>query len=84
LYKELNEDEKVGDLYVILNDKVKANKYFEKVIENYKTNFQYVKASLVYKNKIGDCSQAQDLLMEGWRANKDAGKCLNNYFANTN
>lgn len=82
LYKELGQDEKVGDLYLVLRNKSEADKYFTKVIENYKTNFQYVKASLVYKNKIGDCSQAQDLLIEGWRTNKDAGKCLNNYFAN--
>lgn len=82
LYKELNDDEKVGDLYAILNNKSEADKHFNKVIENYKTNFQYLKASLVYKNKIGDITNAQELLLEGWKTNKDAGKCLNNYFAN--
>lgn len=82
LYKELNEYEKVGDLYAILNNKSEADKHFNKVIENYKTNFQYLKASLVYKNKIGDITNAQELLLEGWKTNKDAGKCLNNYFAN--
>ncbi|MEP7094012.1 MAG: hypothetical protein ABI793_08130 [Flavobacterium sp.] len=82
LYKELNEDEKVGDLYAILNNKSEADKYFEKVILNYKMNFQYVKASLIYKNKTGNISEAQELLLQGWRTNKDAGKCLNNYFAN--
>ncbi len=66
----------------ILNNKSEADKYFNKVIENYKTNFQYVKVSLVYKNKIGDTTNAQNLLLEGWKTNKDAGKCLNNYFAN--
>lgn len=82
LYKELDEFEKVGDLYIILNNKAEAEKYFHKVILNYCTNFQYVKASLIYKNKIGDIAEAQDLLMRGWRMNKDAGKCLNSYFAN--
>ncbi|MEA9414495.1 tetratricopeptide repeat protein [Flavobacterium sp. PL02] len=82
IYKELNDDEKVGDLYLILKDKKEADKYFNRVIENYKTNFQYVKASLVYKNKIGDVTEAQEILLEGWKTNKDAGKCLNNYFVN--
>lgn len=82
IYKELNDNEKVGDLYLILKDKKEADKYFNRVIENYKTNFQYVKASLVYKNKIGDVTEAQEILLEGWKTNKDAGKCLNNYLAN--
>ena len=84
LFKELNDDEKVGDLYLILKDKKAADNHFRKVIENYKTNFQFVKASLVYKDKIGDTSDAQELLLQGWRTNKDAGNCLNNYFANMN
>ncbi|TPG32920.1 tetratricopeptide repeat protein [Flavobacterium pectinovorum] len=82
LYQELDNDEKVGDLYLILKNRKEANKHFRKVIENYKEHFQYVKASLVYKDKIEDITEAQELLIVGWRTNKDAGRCLNNYFAN--
>lgn len=82
LYQELDNDEKVGDLYLILKNRKEANKHFRKVIENYKENFQYVKASLIYKDKIEDITEAQELLIVGWRTNKDAGRCLNNYFAN--
>jgi len=82
LYKELNQNEKVGDLYVMMYNKTEANKYFNVVIEEYKTNFHYVKASLIYKDKIGNVTEAQELLLQGWKTNKDAGKCLNNYFAN--
>lgn len=82
LYKELNEDEKAGDLYTILKDKPKADHHFNKVAEYYKTNYQYIKASLIYKNKINDITEAQELLLEGWKTNKDAKNCLNNYFAN--
>ncbi|MBB4801937.1 tetratricopeptide (TPR) repeat protein [Flavobacterium nitrogenifigens] len=82
IYKELNQDEKTGDLYLILKEKKEADKYFQKVIDRYKANFQYVKASLIYKNKIGNISEAQVLLREGWRTNKDAYNCLNNYFSN--
>ncbi len=82
LYKELNQDEKVGDLYVLTNNKKEAHTYFHKVINNYKTSFQYVKASLIFRNKIKDTTQAQDLLLDGWRTNKDGSNCLNNYFEN--
>ncbi|MBE8726768.1 hypothetical protein [Flavobacterium hungaricum] len=82
LYKELNENEKVGDLYLLLKNKKTADRYFRIVIEDYKKNFQYVKASLVYKNKMGDVREAQELLLEGWKTNRDASNCLNNYFAN--
>ena len=82
LYKDLNEFEKVGDLYQLTHQKQEANNYYNRVIEEYQTKFQFVKASLVYKNKIKDSSQAQKLLLEGWKTNKDASNCLNNYFEN--
>lgn len=80
--KELEMTEKVGDLYLLLNDKVAANEYFYKVVADYTANSQYVKASLLLRNKIGSIPEAQELLLEGWRSNKDAGTCLNNYFFN--
>lgn len=82
LYKELNEFEKVGDLYLSLKNKKEADKYFRIVTENYENNSQYVKASLVYKNKIGEVNKAQELLLKGWKTRNDASNCLNNYFAN--
>ncbi|MFD2940824.1 hypothetical protein [Flavobacterium notoginsengisoli] len=82
LYRELNQNEKVGDLYTVLKDKPEADKFYGKVIEEYKGNNQYVKASFIYKNKINSIEDAQELLITGWRSNKDAFNCLNNYFVN--
>jgi tetratricopeptide (TPR) repeat protein len=82
LYKEFNMIEKVGDLYVLMNQKKTADEYFYKVADDYKANFQYVKASLILRNKVGNISQGQDMLLEGWRSNRDAANCLNNYFYN--
>lgn len=82
LYRELNQNEKVGDLYTILKDKPEADKFYGKVIDEYKVNNQYVKASFIYKNKIKNIEDAQDVLITGWRSNKDAFNCLNNYFVN--
>lgn len=82
LYKELNQNEKVGDLYVSINKKKDADVYYEKVVDTYKSNNQYVKASLIYKNKIQNSTQGQSLLMEGWRKGKDASSCLSLYLSN--
>lgn len=82
LYKELEQDEKVGDLYSLIHDKKNAFVFYNKIIENYKGNNQYVKASLVYRNKMQDYSSAQNLLLNGWDNNMDSINCLNNYFAN--
>lgn len=82
IYKELNQDEKVGDLYLSIHKQKEAYVHYEKVVDNYKLTGQYVKASLLYRNKMENETGAQDLLREGWRSQKDAFNCLNNYFNN--
>lgn len=82
LHKELGQKEKVGDLYLLLNQKNEADKYFHQVVEEYKSNNQFVKASLILRNKVKDTTTAQNMLLEGWRTNRDASNCLNNYFVN--
>ncbi|MBX7227056.1 MAG: soluble NSF attachment family protein [Chitinophagales bacterium] len=82
IFIELNENERVGDLYVQINKRKKADIYYEKVVDNYKLNHQYVKAALIYRNKMLSPMKGQSLLMQGWTENKDAVNCLNNYFSN--
>jgi tetratricopeptide (TPR) repeat protein len=82
LYKELNNNEKVGDLYLTIGKRKDANIYFEKTVDAYKSNNQYIKASLVYKYKMQNAQRAQTILLQGWRGGRDASNCLNNYFEN--
>ena len=82
LYKELLQNEKVGDLYMSIYRKKEAFEFFEKVADDYKSKDQYVKASLVYKNKMDNSGAGQSMLLEGWRKQKDAFNCLNNYLNN--
>lgn len=82
LYKELDEYEKAGDIHILLSQREEAYRCYEKVAENYVQSGKYVKASLLYRNKMEDRLSAQALLREGWRLNRDAYNCLNNYFAN--
>nr|WP_321245797.1 hypothetical protein [uncultured Psychroserpens sp.] len=82
LYKELEDHEKVGDIYKTMRKKEDAFTYYKMVIDNYVKNNQFVKASLIYKYKIEDAPKAQTILLQGWREHKDAYNCLTNYFSN--
>ncbi len=81
LYGQLNEREKLGDIYTLLGDKKKAAHWYERTVEDYLKNAQYVKAALVCRKKMNDPARAQALLLLGWQRNQDAFNCLNNYFA---
>lgn len=83
IYEELNGyDEKIGDLYLKTGNKPEAMRYYGLVADSYTSSGQYVKASLVYRNKMQEPQRGQDLLLEGWQANRDAFNCLNNYLTN--
>lgn len=82
LYKKLGDNEKVGDLFMSISNRPEAMVHYEKVVESFKLKNQYVKASLIYKEKMNDASSGQALLMQGWKGNTDAINCLNNYFNN--
>ncbi|WP_100076738.1 tetratricopeptide repeat protein [Chryseobacterium camelliae] len=81
LYKELGQKEKVGDLYLEMNDRNHANAYYQMVVDDYVSNNQMVKGSLIYRKKMNLPDQAQEILLKGWEENRDAFNCLNNYFA---
>ncbi|MGV3611957.1 MAG: hypothetical protein ACO1N0_13455 [Fluviicola sp.] len=81
LYKELKDHEKVGDMYTILQRKKEADVYYEQVAANHQESNQYIKASMIYKNKMQRNSSAQETLMKGWRADHDAVNCLKMYLS---
>jgi tetratricopeptide (TPR) repeat protein len=82
LYTELNKNEKVGDLYMKINNKQEAFSHYNKVVEKNKEEGKYVTAALLLRNKMDNKTDAQDLLLEGWRESKDSFNCINNYFQN--
>lgn len=82
LYKEMEQKEKVGDLYREINDLKNAHTYYQMVTDDYISNNQMVKASLIYRKKMESPEAAQKILLKGWEEDKDTFNCLNNYFAN--
>ncbi|MBS1665123.1 MAG: hypothetical protein JST68_29020 [Bacteroidetes bacterium] len=81
LYKELQRDEKVGDLYLSIGKKKEARLHYEKVIGQYADNHQYIKAAMIYRDKLDELEPAQALLLQGWQKDRDAVNCLNYYLA---
>lgn len=82
LYKKNNKLEKAGDLYVIQGKQKLANKAYQKVVDDYLDQSQYLKASLLSRNKLFDLNQTQQILLKGWNNSTDARSCLSMYFAN--
>lgn len=82
LYKELEMNEEVGDIYAQLKDTKKAFHHYQIVVDDYKKNYQYVQAALLYRKKMNNVQAANNLLLNGWETNKDAVNCANNLFAN--
>jgi hypothetical protein len=81
LYKELKDNEKVGDMYTLLHRKKEADVYYEEVANKYKETDQYLKAAVIYKEKMFFDSLAQEALITGWRKGRDSVNCLNRYLS---
>jgi tetratricopeptide (TPR) repeat protein len=81
LYKELNDHEKAGDLYIKINKHAEAMIQYDRVVNAYKASNQYVKASLLCREKMNDPKRGQLLLIEGWDNNHDASNCLRTYLS---
>ena len=82
LYKELKQNEKAGDLYMLQHKTPEAFEQYQFVADGYVDSSSYVKAAVLYRNKMNNMASAQNLLLKGWRSDKDAFNCINNYFKN--
>jgi tetratricopeptide (TPR) repeat protein len=81
LYKELDRNERVGDLYLVIGKKKESRPWFEKVVAQHLDHQDYIRASLCLRHKLEEPEQAQGWLLEGWRNDRDAVTCLNAYFS---
>ncbi|SEM66122.1 hypothetical protein SAMN05421856_105136 [Chryseobacterium taichungense] len=82
LYKELQQKEKVGDLYTIIDDRENALLFYQMVVDDYLASFQMISASKIYRHKMDMPDEAQKTLLRGWEENHDPLNCLQQYFAN--
>ncbi len=80
LYADLNHDEKVGDLYTLLEQKTAADAYYEKHISAQLRANNHREAARVMNDKMSDLSRAKSTLLDGWRSSYNGESCLKNYF----
>lgn len=79
LYINLEQFEKVGDLYRQMGKDEKAGQYFLKTVDILKTAKDYQKAASVTLEKMNRRDEALALLMEGWKDTNQPEACLTTY-----
>lgn len=81
LYKELEDSEKVGDLYLELNNRVEANRHYEDAATKLLKRSNYIQAAEIYDTKMEDEQKARTVLLEGWETNSKRRDCLRKYLS---
>ncbi|MCG2612632.1 soluble NSF attachment family protein [Terrimonas sp. NA20] len=80
LYAELDYNEKVGDLYTVLEQKPAADAHYEKFISAQVRANNHREAARVMSDKMHDTPRAKLVLLDGWRSAYNGESCLKNYF----
>ena len=81
LYQSLKLDEKIGDLYDKLGDRVKAVSSYERHIAFKQGAGDYLAAARVIREKLHEPERSKGLLMEGWEKSGQADSCLKAWFS---
>lgn len=82
LYQEIENYEKAGDLCMKVNRRKQAMHNYTQLANGYLEKRRYVKAALVYKDKMEQPEKGQAYLLQGWKEEADAVNCLQTYFSN--
>ena len=80
IYTGLNQHEKAGDLYLMLDQKEPALTCYEKCVVAAAANKDYLEQSRIIIDKIGDQPRAKKILLNGWEDIKQPEACLTKYF----
>jgi len=80
LYIELDNPEKVGDLYSKLGHRDKALKYYDEKVNRLTAAKDYRQAAKITLDKIQQKDAALNLLMTGWQDTNNPEACLVEYF----
>lgn len=79
IYIELGKHEKVGDLYMLLNNREEADKYYTMVLDVHVSSGAYISAYHLVNDKMGNVERGRGYLLEGWRKNHNSNACLKLY-----
>ncbi len=84
LYKKLERNVKVGNLYELLGKQGLALVFYEKALEDLIIKKNYVLAANFCKDIIKDLERAKDLALRGWKHGHNPQNCLHFYIDNLN
>lgn len=83
IYKTYNNyEEKIGDLYQLLDKQEEAEKYYSIVLDKYEKEQKYIPASELLIRKLNRFDDGQNMLLKGWEKGKNKHQCLVAYFNN--
>jgi len=80
IYSELNQHEKVGDLYGLISQAGNARTYYEKSVAITEANNDHLDAARIVEQKLNEPERAKALLLTGWNGERQAEPCLKKYF----
>jgi len=80
LYKDLKEDEKVGDLYLQIQQENNAHLYYESCVTKKVGADNLLDAARVVQEKMQQEERAKGILLQGWKGNYQHEPCLKKYF----
>lgn len=80
IYLELGEEEKAGDLYLLLDQVKEAEKLYLSCTQKALDRKDFLGAARLYDAKLKDIPQAKATLIRGWHQAQSPLSCLNAYF----
>jgi tetratricopeptide (TPR) repeat protein len=80
LYIEMDNPEKVGDLYTQLGRPDKALPYYHTTVDRLKTSKDYKQAAKITLEKLHKKDDALNVLLDGWKDTYNPEACLHAYF----
>ncbi|AEE53801.1 hypothetical protein [Haliscomenobacter hydrossis] len=80
IYLELGNNEKAGDLYILMDQVEEAQLQYQGCVEAALSRADYLDAARLYQSKLHDDAQAKSTLLNGWQQNQSPIACLNRYF----
>lgn len=80
LYEELEEFEKIGDLYVRLDQPDEAEQAYQRAVERFIEKDDYLAAAKLQEQKLEDVDAALASLDAGWPSSGQARACLDESF----
>ena len=79
IYKEMNQYEKVGDLYALLHDKAEADRYYNIVLDEHIKNGAYLPAYRLAHNKMDNVVRGREFLLQSWQKNISPAEVMKLY-----